>query len=133
MDYTDFPFRPVNGAAMFKADMIPVAVAREKRKQTRLATDEEGTQEVHERSKGQCEVTWFGKRAKRVIRCQRPRMIGVHHMIGGHGKRGRGISALAIHKQDVCSECHRLITSHVLRRVGDEVPLWTDEYERVDR
>lgn len=26
-----------------------------------------------------------------------------------------------------------LITGKVLKRVGGDVPLWTDEYERVDR
>lgn len=113
----------------FKSDIVPAKVEREKRKQTRLDIDAEETKKVHERSKGRCEVTWFGKKARKVTRCSRPRMLGVHHMISGWGKRARGLSLLAAHKQDVCVECHDLITGKVLRRVGGDVPLWTDEYE----
>lgn len=122
------------GKTYFKGDVVtPAKVEKAKRTSKRLASDEEETAKVHERSKGQCEVTWFGKKAKKITRCQRPRMLGVHHMISGWGKRARGLSLLAAHKQDVCAECHDLITGKVLKRVGGEVPMWTDEYERVDR
>ena len=59
----------------------------------------------------------------------------VHHMIGGRGKRGRGISALAEHKQAVCDVCHEEITGGIggkkLMRIGGDVPLWTDFYRGV--
>ena len=52
-------------------------------------------------------------------------------MIGGWGKRARGNSVLAGHKQHVCARCHQDITGHVLQRVGGPVPVWTDHYRRV--
>lgn len=119
---------------MFKHDVVtPAKVERDTRKKARLDVDEDESAKAKARSKGQCEVVWFGKKARKVQRCPRPIMPGIHHMIGGWGKRARGKSLLAAHKQAVCRECHDLITSHVLRRVGGDVPLWTDEYERVDR
>lgn len=121
---SDYP-----AGAFFKHDMVPAKVQRDQRKKKRLANDEEESAKAKERSGGRCEVVWFGKKARKAQRCERPIMPGIHHMIGGWGKRARGISILAEHKQAVCRECHDLITGHVLRRIGSEVPLWTDEYE----
>lgn len=114
-------------------DITPKAVEKDQRKKARLDADYEGTKEAQKRSGGRCEIRWFGKKSRRVKRCERPIAPGIHHMIGGWGKRARGISCLAIHKQAVCQECHDLITSKRLRRIGGDVPMWTDEYERVDR
>ena len=110
----------------------PAKLEKAERDRKREARDEKESDKVKERSGGRCEVTWFGRKAMRVVRCPK-RANQVHHMISGRGKRGRGISALAKHKQHVCGDCHPLITGHVLRRIGSEVPLWTDEYERVDK
>jgi hypothetical protein len=110
----------------------PAKLEKADRAKTIADADKKGSDEAKERSKGQCEVVWFGRKARRVRRCDK-RANQIHHMVGGRGKRGRGISALAKHKQHVCGECHPLITGHVLRRIGSEVPLWTDEYERVDK
>ena len=111
----------------------PAAQEKAERTKTRKTSDEKENKKVKERSGGRCEVKWFGKKQRRIKRCERRSAPGVHHMIGGWGKRARGPSLLATHKQDVCLECHKLITSHVLRRVGGDVPLWDDEYERVDK
>jgi hypothetical protein len=116
----------------FKHDLVPAKVEKAAKTKKRLATDDEESDKVKARSKGQCEVVWFGRKARRVQRCTK-RGSQVHHMIGGWGKRARGISILADHKQHVCDHCHPLITGHVLRRVGGDLPLWTDEYERVDK
>jgi hypothetical protein len=37
-----------------------------------------------------------------------------HHLIGGSGRRNRRRSILADHRLDVCKDCHREITGHVL-------------------
>jgi len=122
------------GTTHFKGDLTPVKVERDQRKKKIVANDEAENEKVKARSKGQCEVVWFGKRSRRVQRCKK-RAIHVHHMYGGFGVRGRGKSALAKHKQHVCADHHSEIGGtlggKVLRRVGGDVPLWTDEYEDV--
>ncbi len=117
---------------MFKSDMVPAKVEKMARTAKRKATDEEENAKVKARAKGKCEIAWFGRKSKKVHRCKHAGNQ-THHMIGGRGKRARGISILAEHKQYACQECHSLITGKVLRRVGGDVPLFTDEYERVDR
>lgn len=109
----------------------PAKLQKEKRTKDRLDIDDEESKKVKERSGGQCEVKAFGQRSRIVKRCQR-RAFHVHHMIGGWGKRARGISVKAEHKQHVCADCHSDITAHVLRRIGGDVPMWTDEYERAE-
>lgn len=121
------------GKTYFKEDVvIPAKVEKLARDAKRKATDESENAKVRERAKGKCEIVWFGRKSKAVHRCKHAGNQ-THHMIGGRGKRARGISIKAEHKQYACQECHGLITGHVLRRVGGDVPLWTDEYERVDR
>jgi hypothetical protein len=113
-----------------------------KRKHPDAALDTRESAKVRKRSGGQCEVRevlelggWLGP-AGMPVRCQRA-ATQVHHMIGGNGKRGRGISALAIHKQHMCDACHLWITGDLggkkLKRIGGDVPLWTDTYQRVNR
>jgi hypothetical protein len=115
----------------FKHDQQPIALEKADKKKKLQQTDEEGTKEAQARSKGRCEVHWFGKKARKLTHCERRIAPGVHHMLSGRGVRGRGASALAVHKQAVCQECHDLITQKVFRRVGGDVPLFTDEYEDV--
>lgn len=102
----------------------------------RAALDTAGSDQVRARSEGRCEVHWFGVSGRIEYRCDR-RAVHVHHMIGGRGKRGIGVSALAEHKQHVCDECHREIGGDVggktLKRIGGVVPHWTDRYARVER
>lgn len=111
----------------------PKAVEKMQRTANRQASDESENVKVKARSGGRCEVKWFGRKARQVQRCPHASVYGVHHMIFGNGKRARGKSILADHKQDVCRDCHALIHGHVLRRIGGDLPLWSDEYERVDR
>jgi hypothetical protein len=111
----------------------PRAVLKAKKVKAREDADEKESAKVHDRSGRRCEVVWFGKKARIVTKCDRPSMPGVHHMLGGSGVRARGESLKAERKQDVCRECHDLITGKVLRRIGGEMPHYTDEYERVDR
>ena len=109
------------------------------KKQRQSAHDRRESAVVRERSGGQCEVREpYGIRSQTdplayTLRCPRY-AVQVHHMIGGNGKRGKGISALQEHKQHVCKSCHDDITGRVggkrLQRIGGVVPLWTDCYER---
>jgi hypothetical protein len=107
----------------------PRKLLKDKRATDRKDIDAEENRKVKARSGGRCEVVWFGRKARKVKRCERRAVPGVHHMYGGSGVRARGKSLLAKHKQDVCQECHDLITGKVLRRIGTEERLWTDEYE----
>jgi hypothetical protein len=106
----------------------PKALEKAERDKTRKVSDEKENVKVKARSGGRCEVVWFGKKARKVARC--PKVAAqIHHMYGGSGVRARGKSLKAEHKQHVCNDCHPLITSKVLRRIGAEERLWTDEYE----
>lgn len=100
-------------------------------KRASLSADRKGSADCRKRSGGRCEA-WNGGDGW-SWRCHRA-AVHVHHMIGGHGKRGIGISALAEHKQHVCEQCHLDIGGGVggrkLHRVGGIVPCWTDHYER---
>jgi hypothetical protein len=107
----------------------PARLEREDRKKTRVTADETESKKVKLRSGGRCEVVVQGEG-----RCRR-RAHSVHHMIGGIGVRGRGVSALAERKQHVCdgpTGHHGLITDHVLQRVPTgTLPHYTDTYVRV--
>lgn len=94
----------------------PAALERKDRRNDRKAQDEQENAKVKARSGGQCEV-WIG----RFERCAR-RGNQTHHMIGGWGKRARGISILAEHKQYVCHQCHDDIGGHILKRIGGDPP-----------
>lgn len=121
------------GTTHFKHDVIvPKALEKAERVKALKKSDEEHNADVKARSKGQCEIVWFGKKAKKVARCEK-RGTQIHHMYGGSGVRARGKSILAKHKQHVCDQCHAWITSKVLRRIGTDERLWTDEYEHVGK
>ena len=74
----------------------------------RIAWDRAESARVKARSDGRCEcvVIFEG-------RCPR-RATEVHHLLGGHGRRGRGASALAENKLHLCARHHRDITEHRL-------------------
>ena len=68
-----------------------------------------------QRSGGRCEVQVLtGPQSLwNFVRCTR-RASENHHLIGGSGRRGKGMSILAAHRLAVCSICHHEITNHVL-------------------
>ena len=109
---------------------------REKRRRhhVRMSLDVVESNQVRARSGGQCEVRWLGATGQGESRCLHL-ATQVHHMIGGHGRRARGISMFAEHKQAVCDPCHLGITGDIggkkLVRIGGVVPHWTDSYRRV--
>lgn len=58
------------------------------------------------RSQGQCEVCELG------VRCGFPARE-VHHLIGGHGRRGIGVSGEASHMVALCREHHADAHQHL--------------------
>ena len=102
---------------------------RERRLRTarRLRADAKHSEAVKARSGGRCEVVVVYGDSIVPYGCWET-ATQVHHMIGGSGKRARGMSQLPEHKQHCCDECHQLITDRKLIRIGGDVPLWTDRY-----
>lgn len=107
---------------------VPALIEKTQKQLAVASLEASENAEVRFRSGGVCEVTTLQDGVP--IRCRR-RATDIHHMIGGWGRRGRGISALALHKQHVCRWCHREISGHVLQHVGCQVPVFTDRYRRV--
>jgi len=111
----------------------PRKEAKAARVKARVSIDRLESAKVKERSGGRCEVV-VKYRGMEPYRCGH-RAAHVHHMIGGRGRRGVGISALSIYQQHVCVRCHQDIGGKIggkkLLRVGGYVPFWTDQYRRV--
>ena len=99
--------QPVNGDSS-ATDLAfpkpaPQMIERQARRACRQARERRENVAVRTRSGGRCEVVLSG------TRCRKPGRE-VHHLLGGHGRRGRGVSALASHKVHTCVEHHRLIS-----------------------
>jgi hypothetical protein len=105
----------------------PRALDKQARDAKVVTTDKAEDQLVRARAGGQCEVFVVGEG-----RCGRKAEGQPHHMLGGWGRRARGRSALAEHKQHCCRKHHEQITKHILRLmvVAGELPRYTDVYER---
>src|SRR3990167_8465746 len=107
MDTSQLPYGKPRPRKLEKAD----------RTKQRVSVDSRESAKVKARSGGQCEVRWFGATGQVEYRCQR-RAGHVHPMLGGIGVRGRGESALAKNKLNVCDVHHSEIHAHVLVRDG---------------
>lgn len=81
---------------------LPQFLEREERRLCQQARERRENTAVRKRSGGRCEVVLGG------TRCRKPGRE-VHHLLGGHGRRGRGVSVRATHKVQ-CVEHHRLIS-----------------------
>lgn len=104
----------------------PRALDKDDKKKLVVSADKAEDKLVKARSKGQCEVFVVG-----VGRCQKKGEGDPHHMLGGWGRRARGRSALAEHKQHCCKKHHDEITKHILRlMVHGDLPRFDDAYER---
>ena len=79
--------------------------AQSARRRALEARDTAESVKVHERSGGRCELTVLGWRCTR-------RATEVHHLIGGSGRRGVGLSALASHKIHLCGTDHAWCHAH---------------------
>ena len=131
------------GLAFPKPTKGTASLERRERRGRQDHIDASENRTVRQRSHGRCEMTelLITMRAKGdaprqvvLIRCAR-KASQIHHLLGGRGTRGVGRSALAIHKQHVCTQCHDDITGDVggkaLQRIGGAVPRWSDYYRRV--
>ena len=119
MDTSRLPYAKPRPRKLEKADRL----------KARVSVDDKESAKVKKRSRGQCEIVEVMKRGSQ-FRCPF-RANHVHHMLGGIGVRGRGESAKAERKQHVCSNCHSDIGNHVLVRLGEQMPHFTDRYRRV--
>lgn len=74
---------------------------------------------VKQRSGGRCEVIVLTPRNAIIggIRCVRS-ACHVHHLLGGNGQRGVGLSANWRTQLHTCLRCHQEITHKVLRPQG---------------
>lgn len=100
----------------------PRKLAKAKRLNEREGIDEGENAKVRERSGGRCELVElhpnaWSKYSFTMTRCKK-RAIHIHHMLGGHGVRGRGKSALAENKLHLCPDCHSDIHAHVLIQIA---------------
>ena len=81
---------------------FPQVFARQARRACRQARERRENTTVRARSGGRCEVVLDGRRCRKAGR-------EVHHLLGGHGRRGRGDSVRATHKVHTCVDHHRLM------------------------
>ena len=90
------------GSARACPKPCPQVFARQARRAGQQARERLENTTVTARSGGRCEVVLDGRRCRKAGR-------EVHHLIGGHGRRGRGASVLATHKVHACLDHHRLM------------------------
>ena len=81
---------------------VPQVFARQQRRACQQAHDRQENTRVEARSGGRCEIVLDGTRCPKAGR-------EVHHLLRGHGRRGRGDSVLATHKVHACVAHHRLM------------------------
>ena len=98
---------PPTRAALTASDLAfpkpcPQVLERQQRRACQQARERRENVVVRQRSGGRCEVV-LGE-----TRCRKPGRE-IHHLLGGHGRRGWGDSALATHKVHACVDHHRLM------------------------
>ena len=81
---------------------VPQVLERQQRRVRQQARERLENLTVRQRSGGRCEVVLGTTRCRKAGR-------EIHHLLGGHGRRGRGDSALATHKVHSCVAHHRLM------------------------
>lgn len=86
----------------------PRALQKADRLKLREKVDKAESAKVKARSGGRCELIDL-KRG----RCGR-RALHIHHRLSGIGVRGRGASAKAENKLNLCDRCHSDIHAHIL-------------------
>ena len=107
---------------------FPQVLERQARRACQQARERRENTTVRERSGGRCEVVLDWRRCRRAGR-------EVHHLLGGHGRRGRGDSVLATHKMHTCVDHHRLMGLRWIEVTWTtpENPMATIRFEQVRR
>ena len=80
----------------------PLILERQQRRACQQARERQENATVRQRSGGRCEVVLGATRCRKRGR-------EIHHLLGGHGRRGRGASVRATHKVHACVAHHRLM------------------------
>lgn len=91
-----------SGPALACPKPFPQVFERQARRACQQARERLENTRVEERSGGHAQVVLDGRRCRKAGR-------EVHHLLGGHGRRGRGDSVLATHKVHACVDHHRLM------------------------
>ena len=91
-----------NARALAFPKPLPQMLEREERRARQRARERVENAKVRRRSGGRCEVVLDDRRCRKSGR-------EIHHLLGGHGRRGRGESLLATHKVHACAVHHRLM------------------------
>ncbi len=105
---------------------FPQVFERQARRACQQARERRENTQVQKRSGGRCEVVLGGTRCRKAGR-------EVHHLLGGHGRRGQGASALATHKVHTCVLHHRLMSLRWIEVtwLTPENPMATVRFEQV--
>ena len=91
-----------NARALAFPKPLPQMLEREERRARYQTLERLENATVRRRSGGRCEVVLGGDRCRKAGR-------EMHHLLGGHGRGGRGESVLATHKVHACVRHHRLM------------------------
>lgn len=113
MDYSQLAFPKGRTPALAKQD-----------KQAALeAQDKKENQKAKKRAKGFCEVVdVYGRCARKDVH--------THHLLGGMGRRNRGVSVLASMKIRVCQTCHNEIHAKILKPTTEKHDAATVRFRR---
>jgi hypothetical protein len=105
---------------------FPQVFERQARRTCQQARERQENSKVRARSGGRCEVVLGETRCRKAGR-------EIHHLLGGHGRRGRGDSALATHKVHTCVAHHRLMGLRWIEVTWDtpKNPMATIRFEQV--
>lgn len=111
----------------------PKALEKEEKQHALALKDAKENTKARKRAKGQCEVRIVlvnvSGRKSISLRCTR-KDSQTHHLIGGIGRRNRGVSILADWKLRVCDQCHADITGKILKPTTAEADAHTIRYWR---
>ena len=115
-----------NARALAFPKPLPQMLEREQRRARQRARERVENATVRRRSGGRCEVVLGGDRCRKAGR-------EMHHLLGGHGRRGRGESVLATHKVHACVRHHRLMQLRWIRATWTtpDTPVETIQFQQV--
>ena len=115
-----------NARALAFPKPLPQMLEREQRRARQRARECVENATVRQRSGGRCEVVLDDTRCRKAGR-------EIHHLLGGHGRRGRGASVLATHKVHTCTRHHRLMQLQWIRATWTtpDTPVDTIQFQQL--
>ena len=123
IDYAGFAFPKGRVKALEKQDQDTALESKDKAESAK----------ARKRAKGRCEVVSVvtDQRGRPVLEFCTRKDSQTHHLLGGIGRRNRGLSVLADYKLRVCAECHDAITANILQPTTAEHTAATVRYRRM--